>query len=345
MIKRQKKKTIGIFKKSIGLFFIILAIIFGTVGFIQYEKEKKEDTKALAVYNEIEEIALNINTNVDTNDLIINWNILKEYDVVGWIIAGDDISFPIVQSNNNSYYLYRLYDGTYNANGSIFMDCASSNDFTDLNTIIYGHRMRSGTMFGPLVELLEYSDDNIKEFDIYLPDGTRHIYDIYSTTKVKADGYAYTYQFGSLENFREYKEKLKANAQYDTGIETTDAKTVMLSTCDSGSYYGNRIVILGQEKEVRQVQDPASWYVKKDCIEINSKNSTCIIKNNKYYILYNNIAIRCLKENADDIFSDKSKTIVAIVEYIETDEFLTYEEIDGNIKEYQVFDIYNYEIK
>lgn len=342
-MKKRKKKTKKIFKTIIGIFLLITAICFGIYGYFRYKKEKEEDLEALNIYNDIEDNVLYVDT--DVNDLKINWELLKDYNVVGWIIAGKNISFPIVRYENNSYYLYRLYDGTYNANGSIFMDCSNDGNFTDLNTVIYGHKVRGSAMFGPLINLLEYSDENIKQFDIYLPDGTKHVYDIFSVAKVKADGYAYVYKFGTLENFRGYKEQLRDNSQYDMDIELTDSKTVLLSTCDSGSAYGNRIVVIGQETEVRKVQEAASWYKKRDCMEVNSKSARCILKNNGYYILYKDKAIRCLKENADDMLSDKSKTIISLVEYTETEDFLEYEELNGEIKTYQILDIYSYEIK
>lgn len=337
--KNNKKGT------CIGFIIVVAAIVTGVIGFLKYRQEKEEDLEALAVYSEIKEITLSIDTETNENNLIINWDKLKEYNVVGWIRAGNDISFPIMQSNDNSYYLYRLYNGTYNANGSIFMDCECNSDFSDLNTIIYGHRMRGGAMFGPLYDLLDYKEENIKEFEIYLPDGTKHLYDIYSVTKVKADGYAYTNKFGSLESFTEYKYHLKEESQYDTGVETTDAKTVLLSTCDVGSSYGNRIVILGQEKKITQVQEAADWYKKKNTIEINSKKATCIKNNDSYYILYNDIAIRCLKDNIESIFYDSEKTIIILIEYIDTNEYLNHEEINGNITKYKIYDIYNYDIK
>ncbi len=72
-------------------------------------------------------------------------------DVVGWLYCADTpINYPLVRSEDNDYYLYRLLDGTSNANGSIFMDYRNSPDFSDWNSIFYGHNMQSGAMFGTL---------------------------------------------------------------------------------------------------------------------------------------------------------------------------------------------------
>lgn len=89
-----------------------------------------------------------IKLNIDFESLIAT-----NKDVVGWIYSEDTpINYPIVQAEDNSYYLHRMIDGTYNKAGSIFMDYRNNNDFTDLNTIIYGHNMNNKSMFGTFDE-------------------------------------------------------------------------------------------------------------------------------------------------------------------------------------------------
>ena len=71
-------------------------------------------------------------------------------DIIAWIYCPDtQINYPVVQGKDNEYYLNHLLDGSYNANGTLFMDYRCVPD--DRNTIIYGHNMRSGNMFGELV--------------------------------------------------------------------------------------------------------------------------------------------------------------------------------------------------
>jgi len=74
-------------------------------------------------------------------------------DIVGWIyIEGTNINYPVVQGENNSYYLKRLFDGTYNGSGCIFLDYRSSADLSDRHSIIYGHHMKDSSMFSDLVQ-------------------------------------------------------------------------------------------------------------------------------------------------------------------------------------------------
>lgn len=77
-------------------------------------------------------------------------------DVVGWIYIEDsDINYPIVQGTDNKRYIKQMVDGQYNAAGSIFMDYQNRADFSDRNTILYGHNMKNGSMFAQVLEYRE----------------------------------------------------------------------------------------------------------------------------------------------------------------------------------------------
>ena len=74
-------------------------------------------------------------------------------DIIGWIYSPDTpINYPIAQSEDNDYYLRRLTDGTRNTAGTIFVDFRNAPDFSDRNTLVYGHNMKNDTMFGTLSE-------------------------------------------------------------------------------------------------------------------------------------------------------------------------------------------------
>lgn len=73
-------------------------------------------------------------------------------DAIAWIYSpGTVINYPVVQVGDNDYYLEHMADGTRNEGGAIFADYRNKRDFSDYNTLIYGHRMNNGTMFGPLL--------------------------------------------------------------------------------------------------------------------------------------------------------------------------------------------------
>lgn len=72
-------------------------------------------------------------------------------DVIGWIYCADTpINYPLAQGEDNDYYLYRMIDGTQNSSGTLFVDYRNAGDFSDSNTIVYGHNMKNKEMFGSL---------------------------------------------------------------------------------------------------------------------------------------------------------------------------------------------------
>ena len=154
-------------------------------------------------------------------------------DVIAWIqIPALDISYPVVQGKDNAYYLHHLFSGESNINGSIFVDCHNQPDFTDQNTIVYGHNMKNGSMFGTLDK---YQDKELfeqhPEFYLYLPDKILK-YRIFSCYAGRTGSEGYRYHFPEAEDFQTFLDTVSSYRDYDTGTElsATD-RIVTLSTC------------------------------------------------------------------------------------------------------------------
>ena len=89
---------------------------------------------------------------------VIDWPSLKKSgkDIVAWIdIPALGIAYPVVQGDDNEFYLHHLPNGEYKNAGSLFMEAANSPDLTDINTVIYGHNMDNGSMFGRFRNMTE----------------------------------------------------------------------------------------------------------------------------------------------------------------------------------------------
>ena len=72
-------------------------------------------------------------------------------DALGWIMIPEtEISYPLVQGTDNQYYLTHTWDNTPSAVGAVFLDWRASPDLSDFHTLIYGHRMKNGSMFAGL---------------------------------------------------------------------------------------------------------------------------------------------------------------------------------------------------
>ena len=171
-------------------------------------------------------------------------------DIVGWIrIRALDISYPVVQAEDNDYYLHTTFEGASNIAGCIFLNCYNKPDFTNQNTIIYGHNMRNGSMFGTLSE---FQDEEVynksKYFWIFTPDFI-YQYRIFSASVVNQTGLTYQTSF-SDEDFQEFINTALRNSVVDnTGLQVTeDDRIVTLSTCTGDS--STRFVVMGRLAQV-----------------------------------------------------------------------------------------------
>ena len=82
-------------------------------------------------------------------------------DMVGWITLDDtNIDYPVMQGTDNTVYLNKDPYGEFSLSGSIFLDSRNSSDFTDEYSVIYGHHMEYGVMFGALDDYLDEDYQN-----------------------------------------------------------------------------------------------------------------------------------------------------------------------------------------
>lgn len=167
-------------------------------------------------------------------------------DVVGWITIPDTkISYPLLQWTDNEFYLKHTWKQTPNGNGSIFIEHQNSPDFTDFNTIIYGHNMQSGVMFG---SLRKYKSKTYWEehpsFYIACDQGVLR-YDIFAVHKTGIDTIIYGLDLDTDQKKTTFIRFASDYSSIDTGIQPTiDDKIVTLSTC-TGQGHSTRWVVQG----------------------------------------------------------------------------------------------------
>ncbi len=154
-------------------------------------------------------------------------------DVVGWIYCADTpINYPIVQAQDNSYYLRRLLDGTWNIAGTIFIDYRNASDFSDWNSIVYGHNMKNGSMFG---SLLNYKQSEYYEEHpvLYLltpeQDYTIQLISGYTTSATEAKTYGFP---DAVEGRDELIENALQHSTFEAEVQIGDEdRIITLSTC------------------------------------------------------------------------------------------------------------------
>lgn len=178
-------------------------------------------------------------------------------DVIGWIYVEGlpNINYPVVQGKDNETYLHTTYEKNYNFAGTIFVDYENSSDFSDCNTLVYGHNMKNGSMFGKLKEFV--SDPKIYEeskyFWIFTPKET-YRYEIISAYTTSVDSDTYTLFQGPGEAFKQYLQTIRGYSELVTDPVETDVmdKVITLSTCTGNE--ATRFVVQGKRVDTLPVE-------------------------------------------------------------------------------------------
>ena len=170
-------------------------------------------------------------------------------DVLGWIvIPNTKVSYPLVQGEDNDYYLNHTWRKTRSVVGAIFMEQQSSADLTDFNTIIYGHRMNNRSMFGRLLDYKKqsYWQDHPR-FYITDDSGT-HTYEIFAAYEPAVGSTPYCIRFSNDTEKQTFINYGLEHSVIETGVvpEVTD-RIVTLSTC-TGNGHATRWVVQGVER-------------------------------------------------------------------------------------------------
>ena len=235
MTETTKKILIIIIAALCGIVFCISAYML-----ISYFSEKKQADDVYTQIIEESTVVAEQDKKPSNDSSFPEMNIdfdkinLEHSRSTSWImIRNTVVNYPIVQADDNDYYLYRLPDGTKNKNGSIFMDYRNASDFSDRNTFIYGHHMKSGAMFASLTK---YEDQSYYEEHPYIfiitPDEIFRC-EIFSAYVIPDTSDAFTLSFKNDAEFDEYLQMVSGFSMISSAVEV-DASTdriITLSTC------------------------------------------------------------------------------------------------------------------
>lgn len=174
-------------------------------------------------------------------------------DIVGWLtIADTKIDYPILQTTNNDYYLTHNYKNEESKEGSIFMDYRNSADTKEKQTILYGHEMKNGSMFGELKKFLDLEFLSQHKRFSYQTKAARYeveIFSVYATTT--SFDYLKT-EFSSEADYKEYLQTISDKSIYDSNVSISEQDQIItLSTCSNLSDPNEgRLVVHGKLKEI-----------------------------------------------------------------------------------------------
>ena len=268
----MKKKVISVVAGVAGL-VVAYFVVSGISNIIYHHPEENaaaestaesteqgtEEAKAAMTEDEINEMLAGMKETAETETateeqsevIPVKFEELQAVnpDVYAWItVPGTDIDYPILQhASDNTYYLMHNIDGSYGYPGCIYTENMNSKDFTDNNTVIYGHNMKNGSMFAQLhkFEDPDFFKEN-KEVLIYLPDEVLH-YTIFAAHIYDDRHLLYSFDFTDPEVYQKYLDSIFSTRDMSANIDkdiivTTDDQIITLVTC-IGSQPSNRLLV------------------------------------------------------------------------------------------------------
>lgn len=174
-----------------------------------------------------------------TVEIPINFDYLRgeNADIIGWIVVdGTLIDYPILYDTTyNYYYLNHNYEGTTTGYGSVFVLGENAGDFTDFNTVAYGHNMLDGRMFAQLHRFRDKNFfDSHGQIIVYTPE-RQLTYQVFAAYRRDNLDIIANTDYSTKELIDEYIESIYAqtdlalfNPEYKV---TSSDRIITLSTC------------------------------------------------------------------------------------------------------------------
>ena len=251
--KKKKRRNV-----ILNCLIVLCLIVMGVSGYFIWQNFHQVDAEQ-EVYDDLTGM-------LDKNETENDWHVVPNFskllqeneDTVGWIhLPGSPINYPVVQAEDNDFYLRRNFYRQEARSGSIFMDYTNQIAPLSRNVTLYGHNMRmSGqTMLSDLLGFEErerFDKYPYIQFDTLNGSGTWQIFSVFVYDVREIEKYNYTQaNFASEEDFLAFAEHAKSLSMYDTGVEIGPGDHLLtLSTCTQSYREDNeRFVVMAVLKE------------------------------------------------------------------------------------------------
>lgn len=238
-MKIKKGNLLIGFIQVISIIIIIISLYYIYLWYIDNKKTEN-------ILNEIYEnanvssdnISVDNDLKIEVENIDFNKLINKNPDTIGWIkVLGTDVNYPVVQTNNNDFYLTHSFDKSYNKAGWIFADYINKNlknNELDKNTIIYGHNRQNNSMFGTLSNVFkeEWLSNKENHYINFSTLNNNMVWEVFSTYTIEKEEYYIQSNFSSDEEYISFLNTIKNRStyKYDVNISKED-KILTLSTC------------------------------------------------------------------------------------------------------------------
>lgn len=245
MSEPKKKRTAGDVIRRLIMLIALVVFCYSAYQLISIYLEYKAGTdeyEALEQYagglEEAEVLEEEIQVSRDGEQVMknpVDFEGLKQIndEIIGWLkVKALDLNYPITQGKDNDFYLHNTFEKEPNIAGCIFLECQNKKDFSDKNSVIYGHNMKNGSMFGTLKRFYEDGVyDKSPYIWIYTPDKI-YKYEIFSCQEVGAASDTYQLTFESNEQFMEYIDRAFEQSVVQSNVTVEPEDTIItLSTC------------------------------------------------------------------------------------------------------------------
>ncbi len=265
-----------IIRKSVFLLGIVVLVVAGIIMLNFYflrDKENGNDAEYWADQKEQnasdDKITIILDDKDDDKDDGKDGEeveILAEYlpyyernnDYVGWLTLYPYIQYPVVQADDNEYYLKHTFDGGYNENGTVFADYQGkiSADSMPGNTLLYGHNLITNNLFQPLTYYrkdFEFLKENyLLQFDTLYERNYYYIFACFLVNTKEEHGEVFDYwntvYFDSKTEFDTYIAEILDRSYFYTGVDIEYGDEILtLSTCDFSMFSDMRLVVMGRK--------------------------------------------------------------------------------------------------
>ena len=259
----KKKKT----KYFIALIAFLVVIAIGIVLILREAQKRKSAAEKVEeitetvndvehVKDEVEEMPYS-NLGIEIPEKNLDWNKLhkENEDIYAWITVTDTtVDYPVLQHpTDNTYYLNNNIDGTPGYPGCIYTEDYNAKDFSDKNTVLYGHNLKDKTMFS---SLHNYEDDDTFSKDQYIYIWTENdvfVYKVFAAYEFNSNHLLLNYDYNNEYVYEQYIKDIFnvkdngygiANIKDDIDV-TKEDRIITLSTCTTDHNSDQRFLVVG----------------------------------------------------------------------------------------------------
>ena len=259
----KKKKT----KYFIALIAFLVVIAIGIVLILREAQKRKSAAEKVEeiteVVNDVEPVKDEVeetpysNLGIEIPEKNLDWNKLhkENEDIYAWITVTDTtVDYPVLQHpTDNTYYLNNNIDGTPGYPGCIYTEDYNAKDFSDKNTVLYGHNLKDKTMFS---SLHNYEDDDTFSKDQYIYIWTENdvfVYKVFAAYEFNSNHLLLNYDYNNEYVYEQYIKDIFdvkdngygiANIKDDIDV-TKEDRIITLSTCTTDHNSDQRFLVVG----------------------------------------------------------------------------------------------------